>query len=68
MKSKYYFNGYYLVKGVKIFGKIRGTVISSANHSVYVPGSKVTVLAETFKEIDKNSLSLLKDWGYLSSF
>jgi len=47
MKSKYYFNGNYLVKGVKIFGKIVGRVIYS-NTTVYNVNQKVTLNAETF--------------------
>lgn len=67
MRIKYYFNGTYLIKGRKLFGKIRGIVLSS-NTSVYFQGEKVKVDSETFKEVSTDTLKQLKNWGYLSNF
>jgi hypothetical protein len=65
MKSKYYFNGYYLVKGVKIFGKIVGRVIYS-NTTVYSVNQKVTLSVETFSEVNEDMVKTLKNFGYFS--
>ena len=67
MKSKYYFNGNYLVKGVKIFGKIVGRVIYS-NTTVYNVNQKVTLNAETFSEVSDEMVKTLKNFGYFSIF
>ena len=67
MKIKYYFNGSYLIKGRKLFGKIRGVVLA-ANASSYYQGEIVKVNAETFKEVDRKTVETLKTWGYLSNF
>ena len=67
MRIKYYFNGTYLIKGRKLFGKIRGVVLSSSA-SVYFQGEKVVVDSETFKEVSADTVKQLKSWGYLSNF
>ena len=67
MRIKYYFNGTYLIKGRKLFGKIRGVVLSSSA-SVYSQGEKVVVESETFKEVSADTVKQLKSWGYLSNF
>lgn len=67
MRIKYYFNGTYLIKGRKLFGKIRGVVLA-ANASTYHQGEIVRVNAETFKEVDSKMVEALKTWGYLSNF
>lgn len=65
MTKKFYFNGNYIVKGRKFFGKIYGIVIATNNH-VYEKDQKVTINSETFKEVDNKQVELLKDWGYFS--
>jgi len=68
MITKYYFNGNYLIKGIKFFNKIIGVVIASNNTTFYTVGKKVTVNSETFTQVNKDKIKHLKDWGYLSSF
>lgn len=65
MKSKYYFNGNYLVKGVKIFGRIVGRIVYS-NTTVYNINQKVTLNAETFSEVSDEMVKTLKNFGYFS--
>ena len=67
MKPKYYFNGFYLIKGIKIFDRIVGRVIYSGT-SIYNPGQKITVKSETFSEVNKDMVKKMKDFGYLSTF
>jgi hypothetical protein len=66
MTKKFYFNGNYIVKGRKFFGKIYGKVIATNNH-IYNKNQKVTIESETFKEVDDKQVELLKDWGYFSN-
>ena len=64
MKLKYYFNGFYLIKGIKIFDRIVGRVMYSGT-LVYNPGQKITVKSETFSEVNKDMVKNLKDFGYI---
>jgi hypothetical protein len=66
MRKKYYFNGNYIVVGRKIFGKIYGKILYS-NQINYNKNQKVTMMAETFKEIDQKKIEDLKSWGYFFS-
>lgn len=66
MKKKYYFNGNYIIKGRKIFGKIYGKIVHTNNIS-FMKDSKVTMIAETFKEIDDKRIESLKSWGFFST-
>jgi len=54
----------YLVEGRKWFGNIKGVIISSTNPS-YSKGDKVIFKAETFKEVAKDKVEKLKDWGFI---
>jgi hypothetical protein len=65
MTKKFYFNGNYVVKGRKLFGKIYGVVVATNNH-VFSKGEKVKMVSETFKEVDDKQVELLRDWGYFS--
>jgi len=64
---KLYFNGFYIIKGYKLFGKISGKVISTSYPSVYNVNDKVSIPAETFKKITPQELDRLKDWGFVPS-
>lgn len=66
MTKKFYFNGNYIVKGRKIFGKIYGKIIATNNH-LFSKDQKVTMISETFKEVDDKQVKLLQDWGYFSN-
>ena len=66
MRIKYYFNGNYLIKGVKLFGYIVGKVLYSST-AVFKPGERVKVKSETFSEVSNEMVKTLKDFGYLSS-
>jgi hypothetical protein len=63
MTKKYYFNGNYIVRGRKLFGKIYGKVIATNNIN-FLKNQKVTMVAETFKEVDTKQVEQLKNWGY----
>jgi len=74
MRKKFYYNGVYLIKGrKKLFStyctKISGVVLDSCYPSIYKVGQKITVpmSAGHFKEIDKNIVEGLKNFGFIEN-
>ena len=66
MKMKMYFNGTYLIKGRKLFGRIRGKVISSHYRNIYKIGDSISVPAgDSFKEISEEQFEVLKKFDFI---
>ena len=66
MKMKMYFNGTYLIKGRKLFGRIRGKVISSHYRNIYKVGDSISVpVSDSFKEITEEQFEVLKKFDFI---
>jgi len=61
-----YFNGTYLIKGRKLFGRIRGKVISSHYRNIYKIGDRISVpTCDSFKEITEEQFEVLKKFDFI---